>query len=155
MTRAVAATLATLAAFAAPATAHAATLAGWDKSEQRQVVRAGILESLPGQGFAGAQPLSAPQFQSALDALAGRSGSKAVAISAGTVTVASFDRILVRQLGLADLAASVQAEARRAGLAPPSRFGTEVVARQLGLRVNHPSQDDRLELYPNDPITRA
>jgi len=155
VTRAAAATLAAIAAFAAPATAHAATLAGWDKSEQKQVVRAGILQPLPGQGFQGAKPLTQSQFQSALDSLAGRSGSQAVAVSAGTVTVTSFDRILVRQLGLADLAASVQAEARRAGLAPPSRFGTEVVARQLGLRVNHPAPDDRLELYPNDPITRA
>jgi cell wall-associated NlpC family hydrolase len=155
VTRAAAATLAAVAALAAPVAAQGATRAGWDKHEQRQVVRAGILQPLPGKGFAGAQPLTPSQFQSALDALAGRSGEKPVAVSAGTITVAGFDRILVRQLGLADLAKSVRAEARRAGLRPPSRFGTEVVARQLGLRVNHPSQDDRLELYPSDPITRA
>jgi cell wall-associated NlpC family hydrolase len=71
------------------------------------------------------------------------------------VTVATFDRFVVRQLGLSDLARGVQDEAQRAGLQPPSRFGSEVVARQIGLRFNHPSQDDRLELYPSDTITRA
>ena len=34
-------------------------------------------------------------------------------------------------------------------------FGTEVVARYLGLRYNHPSGEDSLELYPSDQITRA
>jgi cell wall-associated NlpC family hydrolase len=61
----------------------------------------------------------------------------------------------VRQLGLSDVARAVQGEAARAGLRPPGRFGTEVVARQLGLRFDHPSPDDRLELYPTDAITRA
>jgi cell wall-associated NlpC family hydrolase len=71
------------------------------------------------------------------------------------VTVASFDRLLVEQLGLGDVARAVQAEARRARLRPPRRFGTEVVARQLQLRFNHLAAEDALELYPRDPITRA
>ena len=37
----------------------------------------------------------------------------------------------------------------------PSRFGTEVVARLLGLRLNHPAAQDFLELRPQDPATRA
>jgi len=37
----------------------------------------------------------------------------------------------------------------------PSRFGTETVARLLGLRTNHLAKDDDLELLPNDPVTRA
>ena len=45
--------------------------------------------------------------------------------------------------------------ARAAGLNPPRTFGTEVVARFLGLRTNHPFADDALELYPWEPITRA
>src|SRR5205085_4955818 len=109
---------------------------------------------LPG-GFQGQQPLSAQDMSSALGVVAAREGILRVALPAGTPSVATFDRVLVDQLGLADLASSVQAEARRAGLAPPSRFGTEVVARQLGLRFNHPASDDALELYPTDPITRA
>ena len=49
----------------------------------------------------------------------------------------------------------MQDTARQAGLTPPRTFGTEVVARFLGLRTNHPAQDDALELYPWEPITRA
>ncbi|MCW2994310.1 MAG: NlpC/P60 family protein, partial [Conexibacter sp.] len=50
---------------------------------------------------------------------------------------------------------AVQHEAWRAGLAPPPTFGTEVVARSLGLRDNHPFGQEQLELYPTDAITRA
>jgi cell wall-associated NlpC family hydrolase len=45
--------------------------------------------------------------------------------------------------------------ARADGLAVPNRFGTEVVARLLGLRLNHPAAQDFLELRPQDPATRA
>src|SRR5205807_3473951 len=73
----------------------------------------------------------------------------------GPVTVVAFDRLLVRELGLADVAGHVQSAAAAAGLNPPGYFGSEVVARFLGLRYNHPSGTDGLELFPNDPITRA
>jgi cell wall-associated NlpC family hydrolase len=42
-----------------------------------------------------------------------------------------------------------------AQLHPPKYFGTEVVARFLNLRTNHPAEQDAIELYPSDPITRA
>jgi cell wall-associated NlpC family hydrolase len=148
-------TLACLVAALAPASAHAASLGNWSRDQQKQVARAGVLTVIPGHGFAGAQPLTATQFRQALAALASRGGDQAATVPEGPVTVAAFDRILVRQLGLGDLASALQVEAARAGLEPPSRFGTEVVARQLGLRFNHPMGDDRLELYPTDQITRA
>jgi cell wall-associated NlpC family hydrolase len=119
------------------------------------VARAGVLPALQG-GFHGEKQLTAPQLATALNATGRRTGTRAVAVPAGTrVTVATFHRLVVKQLGLSDLARIVQREAARAGLDPPSHFGTEVVARQLGLRYDHPSQDDRLELYPDDVITRA
>jgi cell wall-associated NlpC family hydrolase len=138
------------------ASAHAATFGNWDRPEQRTVARAGVLPGLPG-GFHGGDRLSAGQLEHALGAIARPTGgAQRIAVPAGArVTVATFHRLVVKQLGLSDLARSVQAEATRAGLQPPTRFGTEVVARQLGLRFDHPSQDDRLELYPTDPITRA
>ncbi|MFL5885709.1 MAG: C40 family peptidase [Thermoleophilaceae bacterium] len=145
-----------LAAAAVPAAAaHAATLANWDRSDQKAVVRAGVMGEAAGGGFAGDKPISAADTATALAAVAAKLGVAPVAAPASTPSVTTFDRLLVDQLGLADLAAAVQDEARRAGLAPPSRFGTEVVARQLGLRFNHPAADDRLELYPGDAITRA
>ena len=71
------------------------------------------------------------------------------------ITLAVFDAHVVRALGLSNAATRFSSAARAAALAPPSRFGTEVVARMLGLRVNHPAPQDALELLPGDPITRA
>jgi cell wall-associated NlpC family hydrolase len=77
------------------------------------------------------------------------------AAASATVPVTAFDARLVAQLGLSDVARHVQDTARAAGLRPPRTFGTEVVARHLGLRDDHPAPDEALELYPWDPITRA
>jgi len=77
------------------------------------------------------------------------------AAPAAPVTIASLDAGLVRTLGLGDAAVSFATATRAAGLRPPARFGTEVVARLLGLRTNHPAAQDDLELLPSDPATRA
>src|SRR5262249_3059179 len=71
------------------------------------------------------------------------------------VTVTQLDTRLVRALNLADAAKAFYDGAHAAGLAVPSRFGTETVARLLGLRINHPAAQDALELLPSDPVTRA
>ena len=80
---------------------------------------------------------------------------KQVANPAKPVTMTTLDARLVGALGLTKAASTFAANARAAGLAVPTRFGTEVVARLLGLRLNHPASDDSLELLPNDPATRA
>jgi len=77
------------------------------------------------------------------------------ATPAASVTLTVFDAHMVRAVGLSGAASRFTAAARSAGLAPPSRFGTEVVARLLGLRTNHPASQDNLELLPGDAITRA
>src|SRR5437763_555911 len=74
---------------------------------------------------------------------------------AAKVTMAELDRRLVNALGLGRAAKELVQGARAAGIAVPARFGTEVVARLLGLRINHPAQQDYLELRPQDPATRA
>jgi cell wall-associated NlpC family hydrolase len=71
------------------------------------------------------------------------------------VTVATFDRMLVEELGLAAVAAHVQQTAGAVGLDPPSYFGTEVVARFLELDYEHPVGAQLLDLFPDHPITRA
>jgi cell wall-associated NlpC family hydrolase len=73
----------------------------------------------------------------------------------GAVTMAQLDKSLVDMLGLSHAAAEFAAGARAAGIPVPGRFGTEVVARLLGLRLNHPASEDYLELRPQDPATRA
>jgi cell wall-associated NlpC family hydrolase len=71
------------------------------------------------------------------------------------VTVAQLDARLVRSLQLSDAATAFTDGAKEAGLAVPARFGTESVARLLGLRTDHPLKQDDLELLPSDPVTRA
>jgi cell wall-associated NlpC family hydrolase len=115
-----------------------------------------VLPNLPDGRFHGDQPLSGTQLGAALGAVAARAGQPPVAAAAGDrVSVTAFDARLVAQLGLGDVAAHVQEAARAAGLRPPAVFGTEVVARYLGLRDNHPFSDDALELFRWDAITRA
>jgi cell wall-associated NlpC family hydrolase len=70
-------------------------------------------------------------------------------------TMTQLDRSLVQAVGLGKAAKQFVQGARADGLAVPSRFGTEVVARLLGLRVNHPAAQDFIELRPQDPATRA
>jgi cell wall-associated NlpC family hydrolase len=79
----------------------------------------------------------------------------AVANPDAPATMAQLDARLVAALGLSGAAKEFATGARAAGLKIPGRFGTEVVARLLGLRLNHPANEDGLELLPNDPATRA
>jgi len=74
---------------------------------------------------------------------------------AATETVAQLDRSLVQAVGLGKAAKEFVQGARADGLAVPGRFGNEVVARLLGLRLNHPAAQDFIELRPQDPATRA
>src|SRR4051812_35263184 len=71
------------------------------------------------------------------------------------VTLAQLDAALVRTLHAGDAGTRFARATRAVGLKPPARFGTEVVARLLGLRTNHPAGQDALELRPQDAITRA
>jgi cell wall-associated NlpC family hydrolase len=72
------------------------------------------------------------------------------------LTIQDLDARLVAALGLTPEAKAFATAAKTAGLAPPSRFGTEAVARLLGLRKNHPAKDDALlERLPAEPASRA
>src|ERR1700760_4542018 len=81
--------------------------------------------------------------------------STPVSNPAGPETMTQLDRSLVQAIGLGKSAKQFVQGAQAAGLKVPSRFGTEVVARLLGLRLNHPAAQDFLELRPQDPATRA
>ena len=66
-----------------------------------------------------------------------------------------LDASFVKALGLGNAAKQFRSALVAAGLRPPNRTGTEVVARLLGLRLNHPQERDGIEIRPDDPITRA
>jgi cell wall-associated NlpC family hydrolase len=131
----------------------AAPARSWAHSEIKLVVSRGLMAS----SVASFRP-DAPLTQAALsDLVAGLTltGTQSAPRAAGQVTMAQLDAQLVRALGLGDEASTFYQAAAAAGLRPPSRFGTETVARLLGLRKNHPAAQDDLERLPSDPATRA
>jgi cell wall-associated NlpC family hydrolase len=150
------ATTAVFAVLAAPAAAQnhgGAQPVSWAQPQIKLVVSHGLMASSI-QTFHPNDPLT----RGALTALvSGLVSERPTATTASTapVTMAQLDSTLVRGLGLSGAATEFAAAARSAGLTPPSRFGTEVVARLLGLRTNHPAQLDSLELLPSQPATRA
>jgi cell wall-associated NlpC family hydrolase len=132
------------------------TAADWDLAAQRTVVGDGLMSEEAGLGFLGAGRLSVQAGSQALAALAAREGTAPVSVTAdGPITVVGFDALLVEQLGLGEVAEHVQQVAQAAGLEPPAYFGSEVVARYLELRFEHPVGTQSLDLYPWSPITRA
>lgn len=125
----------------------------WAQAEIRFVVAHGLMAKSVA-AFRANDSLNQGELSSLVAGLA-KQPAKAAADPTVPVTVAQLDTRLVRTLQLSDAAATFLTAARDAGLSVPARFGTETVARLLGLRTNHPAKDDDLELRPGDPITRA
>ncbi|TML17264.1 MAG: NlpC/P60 family protein [Actinobacteria bacterium] len=124
----------------------------WAQAELKTAVAAGLMAK-----EAAARP-NKPLTRAELETLvAGLTHVEPIAPASPTktVTMAALDARLVGALGLTDTARLFTQAAKNAGLAPPSRFGTEAVARLLGLRTNHPAALDALELSPGEPATHA
>jgi cell wall-associated NlpC family hydrolase len=133
--------------------ADAGPAATWAKREIRLVVGQGLMAA-DVESFRPADPLTRGELAELVTGLTGLT-PRAPGKPATTVTMAELDRRLVGALGLQDAAAAFTAGARAAGLQPPARFGTEAVARLLGLRTNHPAGQDELERQPGEPASRA
>jgi cell wall-associated NlpC family hydrolase len=127
--------------------------ASWAQPEIRLVVKHGLMARTVAS-FRPTDRLSQGELASLVGGLTTQPAT-AVPNAAASVTVAQLDARLVRAIGLSGAAKTFADAARAARLATPSRFGTETVARLLGLRTNHPAKHDDLELLPNDPVTRA
>jgi cell wall-associated NlpC family hydrolase len=138
-------------ALAAPA-AGAGSRESWAKSAILTVTREGLLPGTPAT-FRPADPLTSDTLAELLGAIGSPVASPAD--PSRPVTIAGLDAALVRALGLRPVARQLAAAARAAGLDPPARFGTEVVARLLGLRTDLPAADDSQELQPSQTATRA
>jgi cell wall-associated NlpC family hydrolase len=137
----------------APSAAHAAPQRSWAQAEIRLVVSRGLMADSIAT-FRPDAPLTQPELAELIAGLA-PVGPQSVPKANGPVTMTQLDAQLVRALELRDEAALFYRGAAAAGLRPPSRFGTEVVARLLGLRKNHPAGQDRLERGPSEAATRA
>jgi cell wall-associated NlpC family hydrolase len=125
----------------------------WAQPQIKLVVAQGLLARSIGS-FRPNDPLTQGELADLVGALT-QQPPKSVVDPSASVTMAQLDARLVRVLGLSDDAALFYDAASGAGLRPPARFGTEVVARLLGLRTNHPAGQDSLERLPNDPAPRA
>jgi cell wall-associated NlpC family hydrolase len=140
-------------ALAAPAGAtQPPSQRSWAQAQIVRVTAAGLLGG-DAAHFRPADTLTWPELEELIAALAPEAAP--VEQTTGAVTLAGLDGRLVRALGLQDAAYRFFRGARAAGLSPPKRFGTEAVARLLGLRFNHPAGTDDLEPLPNEPVTRA
>lgn len=133
-------------------TAAPAGAASWAQPQIRVVVAHGLM----GPSVAGFRP-NAPLTRGDVgQATAILSGKEQVVVDpARPVRMRELERWLVRAANLTGTARLFRTKARRAGLRPPARFGSEVVVRLLGLRFNHLAARDARELRPQDTATRA
>ena len=133
------------------------TMAGWDPAEQQTVLSFKVMKRLPDGRFHGERVISHSDFAFAAQRVAQLIAVDPVPAGGGArVSIRDFDAWAVAQLGLAPTAAVVQTVVAKAGLRPPSRLGTEVIARFLKLRFNHPFPNgEHLEPFPTSAVTRA
>ena len=141
--------LALFAALVAPATGQAAS---WAQPQIEIVVAHGLMGP-NATHFRSSEPLTRAELGYALAVLTQE--EQVVVDPRRAVTIAELHRRLVGYLRLKGAARLFREEAADAGLTPPKRFGTEIVARLLRLRTNHPADRDDRELRPQDAATRA
>jgi cell wall-associated NlpC family hydrolase len=139
-------------AFGAPASTPAPH-EGWAKKAIATVTRHGIFTGTP-LTFRPTDPLTAGTLNGVVARLGGSADAN-VASPSAPVSIERLDAALVDALGLGPAAADFQHVAAAAGLDPPARFGTETVARFLGLRTDLPIADDSYEPQPQQTATRA
>ena len=120
-------------------------------AEVAKVVDAGLMAPSV-ESFRPADPLTASEIATVIASLG---GTISVTDPDAPVTVRQLDARLVTLAGLRPAAQTIRLAAVAAELGPRPWLGTETVARMLGLRVNHPREEDQLELQLSQPITRA
>ncbi len=79
----------------------------------------------------------------------------AISTTDAPVTIGELDAVFVSALGLAPTAKTARDQLARLRYSPRGDAGTEVVARLLGLRYNHPAGSDKLERSDTEVATRA
>ena len=129
-----------------------ATAASWAQPQIRTVVNHGLMGPSV-DAFRPGQPLTRQALAQAVANLTGQ--PQVVVDGAKPVLMWELERALVKAAGLRNAGILFATKAREAGLAPPKRFGAEVVARLLSLRFNHAAVNDGRELRPQDVATRA
>jgi cell wall-associated NlpC family hydrolase len=143
-----------LLAIAAPA--GAAPARSWADGSIRVVIAAGVLPDATFATYHPAHPLDHGTLAMLVwGAVPGAIANGVVPADADPATIGDLDAAFVRGLGLGDVAAAAQDGLVAAGYHPRADAGTEIVARLLGLRYNHPAAADRLERSDTEIATRA
>ena len=135
--------------FASPA----AAAPSWALPQIKVVTAKGLMGGTA-TGFRPDDPLTQGELADLVTGLTGKT-APVPADPAALATIGQLDAQLVRALGLLPAARQFTAGVRAAGLVPRNGFGTEVAARLLGLRVDHPAAQDLLEPRPTDLASRA
>jgi hypothetical protein len=144
-----------LTALVIPATGLAAGSArSWAEPQIELVTRQGLSADTPAT-FRPDDALTWGAPTAAIGRLTSAGEAAAPADTGAPVSLEELDRSLVDSLGLRDSAYRLSRGARAAGILPPRRFGSEVAARLLGFRLNHPAGQNDLELQPQRQATRA
>ena len=141
-------------ALAAPTVVLATAKRSWADAEIKLATAHGLMGGDPA-AFRPDAPLTRAELDELVFGLTGKQQQQPTGASNAHVSIAALNRALVRALGLGDDARLFDVGVRAAGLRPPARFGSEVVARLLGLRKNHEAPNDHRELLPGDDATRA
>jgi cell wall-associated NlpC family hydrolase len=133
--------------------APAAAATSWAQPQIKVVTARGLMGG-KAASFRPNDPLTAGELADLVTGLTGQTAPIGLPPST-PVTIAQLDAQLVRAIGLLPVARQFTAVIRADGLVPTTYFGTEAVARLVGLRFNHPSAQDTLELRPDSVATRA
>jgi cell wall-associated NlpC family hydrolase len=131
----------------------AAAATSWAQPQIKVVTARGLMGG-KAASFRPYDPLTAGELSDLVVGLTGQAAPVGIPPST-PVTISQLDAQLVRAIGLLPAARQFTAVIRADGLVPTSYFGTETVARLVGLRVNHPASQDTLELRPDSVSTRA
>jgi cell wall-associated NlpC family hydrolase len=134
----------------------AASARSWADSSIATVIEAGILPGETAATYGPARALDHGTLAMLVwGAVPDAIDRVAIPTTDAPVTIGELDATFVAALGLAPTAKAARTQLARLRYGPRGDAGTEVVARLLGLRYNHPAGSDRLERSDTEIATRA
>lgn len=136
---------------AGPASARTEAARSWADPQIATVVEAGLMAPSVAE-FRPDDPLTRAELATVLASLG---ATVAVDDPSRPVTLRELDAQLVTLVGLRPEARDIRLTAVAAGLGPTPWLGTETVARLLALRINHPRDQEDLEIQLAQTATRA
>jgi cell wall-associated NlpC family hydrolase len=145
-----------LTALALAVGAQPASARNWADPQIRQVLAHGLLPGVTRATFNPGQTLDNGTLAMLVwGAIPDSISTTSIPTSSDPVTIGELDAAFVSALGLDDAAAQAVTALQQAGYHPRPDAGTEIVARLLGLRYNHPASADALERSDMEAASRA